>query len=93
MIAPRRYSKLTPYERIRLRKAYIKDQNGLCYWCGSSLDKPPPETILSKPVNISLYPKGFFNYPIHLQHCHKTDMTEGAVHAYCNAVLWEYEGR
>ena len=22
-----------------------------------------------------------------------TNMTEGAVHAYCNAVLWQYEGR
>jgi hypothetical protein len=30
---------------------------------------------------------------IHLQHCHKTNMTEGAVHAYCNAVLWQYEGK
>ena len=32
-------------------------------------------------------------HPIHLQHNHSTDMTEGAVHAYCNCVLWQYEGR
>jgi hypothetical protein len=31
--------------------------------------------------------------PIHLQHDHDTGLTEGAVHAYCNAVLWQYEGR
>jgi len=30
---------------------------------------------------------------MHLHHNHETDMTEGAVHAYCNAVLWQYEGK
>lgn len=44
-------------------------------------------------VDWSLFPVGFLNSPIHLQHCHKTDMTEGAVHAMCNAVMWVYEGR
>lgn len=24
---------------------------------------------------------------------HKTGMTEGAVHNYCNAVMWQYENR
>ena len=29
-------------------------------------------------------------HPIHLHHDHDTDLTIGAVHAYCNAILWEY---
>lgn len=44
-------------------------------------------------INMRMFPKGFFNHPVHLQHCHKTDMTEGAVHAQCNAIMWQYEGR
>jgi hypothetical protein len=32
-------------------------------------------------------------HPVHLQHSHVTGLTEGAVHAFCNAVLWQYEGR
>lgn len=32
-------------------------------------------------------------YPVHLQHNHDTGMTEGAVHARCNAVMWQYLGR
>jgi len=42
------------------------------------------------PINKKPFPKGMFNYPIHLHHCRKTDLSIGAVHAYCNAVLWEY---
>ena len=40
-----------------------------------------------------LFPAFFLSHPIHLQHNHETNMTEGAVHARCNAVLWQYEGR
>jgi hypothetical protein len=93
MIEPRRYSKLTPDERRRLREAYIKDQKDLCWYCHSSLYHPPPIKILSKPIKWFLFPEGFMNHPIHLQHDHMTDRTEGAVHAYCNAVLWQYEHR
>lgn len=31
-------------------------------------------------------------YPVHLHHDHKTGLTIGAVHAKCNAVLWQYYG-
>jgi hypothetical protein len=27
-----------------------------------------------------------------LHHCHQTGLTIGAVHAKCNAVLWQYHG-
>lgn len=53
---------------------------------------PPPEKITSKPINWKLFPKEFLKNPIHLHHSHDTDMTLGAVHAYCNAVLWQYHG-
>ena len=44
-------------------------------------------------INWKLFPKFFLVHPIHLQHNHETNMTEGAVHAYCNAVMWQYESR
>lgn len=62
-------------------------------YCEYPLDGEPARWVAIKPVDISLYPQGFFNNPIHLQHCHKSGYTEGAVHAYCNAVMWEYDKR
>ena len=56
------------------------------------LDKKSKE-IAEKHVTHYLFPDGFFKHPVHLQHDHDTGLTEGAVHAYCNAVLWEYFGR
>jgi hypothetical protein len=37
-----------------------------------------------------LFPELFLKYPVHLHHSHVTGLTIGAVHAYCNAVLWVY---
>jgi len=93
MVLPVDYTKLTQPERREVRLQYIKEQNNLCMYCGETLDMPAPERITDKPINLTLFPEGFLNYPIHLQHDHNTNMAEGAVHAYCNAVLWEYEGR
>ena len=93
MDLPVNYTKLTQQERREVRLQYIKDQNNLCYYCNKSLDKPAPKKITSKSINWKLFPKGFLNYPIHLQHNHKTGMTEGAVHNYCNAIMWQYENR
>lgn len=93
MELPTDYTKLTRQERREVRLQYIEQQNNLCMYCGETLFKLAPERITNKPINLKLFPEGFLDYPIHLQHCHKTNMTEGAVHAYCNAVLWEYEGR
>lgn len=91
MKLPVKYDSLQPRERRQVREEYVELQNGICMYCGSRLDKDPPDKILSKPIDLTLFPKGFLTYPVHLQHCHKTGLTEGAVHAYCNAVLWEYE--
>ena len=93
MKLPVPYSKLTPKERREVREQYVKDQDGLCYWCRQPLDKQPLDEVKSKKINWRLFPANFLNYPIHLQHDHGSDLTEGAVHAYCNAVMWQYHKR
>jgi hypothetical protein len=77
-------------ERKEVMQQYIEEQKGICYYCKCSLNEPAP---IDKKVNWSLFPENFLQYSIHLQHCHKTGMTEGAVHNYCSAVLWQYENR
>ncbi len=84
---PADYTKLTSAQRKKVREKYTKLQDNKCMFCKSSLDQKPIE---EHKINWSLFPKGFTRYPIHLQHDHQTNLTEGAVHAYCNAVLWQY---
>ena len=86
---PVNYKKLTWQERKKVREDYVKFQNGLCHHCGKPLDEAPDWT---RKINEKLFPPSFFNYPVHLHHSHLTNMTIGAVHAYCNAVLWQYHG-
>ena len=93
MKLPLGYSKLKPAERKAVRLRYIKRQEGKRYWCGNPLDEDPPVEITEKKINWKLFPPNFLDHPVHLQHCHETDLTEGAVHAYCNAVMWQYHGR
>ncbi len=71
------------------REQYVREQNGLCQHCQTPLDTPPSEDKF--PINRDLFPDGMFNYPVHLHHNRKTGMTIGAVHAYCNAYLWQYK--
>lgn len=87
------YSKLSPKERRDIRKQYEDQQNGLCMFCKKSLNKNPPAEILKKKINWALFPPNFLKHPVHLQHDHATDLTEGAVHARCNAIMWQYHGR
>lgn len=89
---PAKYSELTPYQRREIRMRYITLQNNLCCYCNKSLSGKPPTVVLLQPVNKALFPDSFFNYPIHLHHHHDTDFTIGAIHAYCNAVSWQYDG-
>ena len=90
---PASYHQLEPTDRRLVREQYIKLQNGKCFYCKHDLSKEPPKSILDKQIDWSYFPENFLKYPVHLQHDHKTDLTEGAVHAYCNAVMWQYEGR
>jgi len=90
---PVAYSSLSGRERRGVRLRYIEVQDGECWHCKGNLNEDPPEHILRQEINWSLFPKGFLTHPIHLHHDHDTDMTLGAVHAYCNAVLWVYFGQ
>jgi len=93
MELPIDYTKIDPQARRLVREAYVEEQGGACMFCDASLTGKPPKDVLDKKINWRRFPKNFMKYPVHLQHCHKTGMTEGAVHAYCNAVLWQYHGR
>ena len=92
MKLPTYYSQLSSYERRQVREQYIKEQHGKCMFCNNSLTEVPPAKITDTKIDWMLFPTGFLKYPIHLQHNHDTDLTEGAVHAYCNAYMWQYEG-
>jgi hypothetical protein len=87
------YSRADASSRRAVREQYVKEQNGLCMFCNASLDGLPPSEIKNKQINLALFPPGFLKHPIHLQHNHSSDLTEGAVHAYCNAVMWQYHGK
>lgn len=87
------YTKLHRSERRLVREQYIEEQKNKCYYCGCSLSEKPPKEITEKKINWRNFPENFLKNPIHLQHDHKTGLTEGAVHGYCNAVMWEYHGR
>lgn len=86
------YSKMDWRDRRAVREQYVKEQNGVCLHCGCALDKSPPDSITKKRINWKLFPPNFLKHPVHLHHDHFTDLTKGAIHAYCNAVLWQYHG-
>jgi hypothetical protein len=87
------YDNLCAQERRIVREQYIKEQDNKCWHCGEDLFADPPERITELDINWKIFPVGFLNAPIHLQHNHFSGLTEGAVHGYCNAVLWQYYGR
>ncbi len=86
------FTKLDWQEKRQLRNEYVVFQKGKCYYCKHELSNTAPVEITVKEIDWSLFPDNFLKYPIHLQHNHDTNMTEGAVHNYCNAVMWQYEG-
>ena len=79
--------------RRLVREEYIRRQQGKCFYCGTFLNEPPSEEVTKKYINKKLFPKNFFKYSVHLHHDHDSGMTIGAVHSYCNAVLWQYYGK
>jgi len=88
-----KYSQLTPFERKQVREEFIRLQKNKCFYCKKSLLNEPPLKITNMKIDWDNFPDNFLKYPIHLQHNHLTDEVEGAVHSYCNAVMWQYEGR
>lgn len=87
------YSKTPAKDRRLIREQYTEEQGGLCYWCKTPLTDEPPKEITDKKIRWELFPPHFLANPVHLQHDHGTDLTEGAVHAYCNAVMWQFHCR
>lgn len=92
MKLPVNYDKLHWTERKKVREEYTRIQGGKCHHCGCDLTGPPAGKVLARKVNKSLFPDQFFKWTVHLHHNHSTGMTIGAVHSYCNAVLWQYYG-
>ena len=90
---PAMYDTLTWQQRGVVRDRYVDLQENKCWYCKHQLDGPATDYVQHLPINLRLFPPGLLKNPIHLQHDHDTGLTEGAVHARCNAVLWQYEGR
>lgn len=86
------YDGLTPSERREVREAYVRLQDGKCHHCGHLLAGSASKDVMSKQIDAALFPSGFFDWPVHLHHDHRTGLTLGAVHSHCNAVLWQYYG-
>lgn len=95
MKLPVKYSELSRQEKREVRLEYIRVQEGRCYHCQGKLDAPVPSRVSMLPIDWWRFPggrDGFLKYPVHLHHNHDTDYTIGAVHNYCNAVLFQYYG-
>jgi len=92
MNLPINYAKAHWSERRAAREEYTKLQGGNCVHCGAPLNGAPTQEVLSLKVKRILFPPNFFKWPVHLHHDHDTGMTIGAVHNYCNAVLWQHHG-
>jgi hypothetical protein len=92
MNLPINYKKATWAERRQARIEYGVLQKGMCQHCGNDLTQEPTKEVMEAPINWKLFPTGFLDYPIHLHHNHVSGLTIGAVHARCNAYLWQFKG-
>lgn len=92
MKLPVDYRAIDQRERREVRNEYVRLQRGKCQHCLAPLSGEPLPEIKALPLNLRQFPDGFLRHPVHLHHDHKTGMTIGAVHAYCNGVLWQYHG-
>jgi len=90
MELPSNYDEMSWQERKACREQYVVEQKGICCHCKKDLSGKPDSSVSRLSVNRALFPDSFFKWPVHLHHCHKTGITIGAVHNYCNAVLWQY---
>ena len=92
MELPVNYNKTKGKKRKLVREEYVLIQDGKCCHCGEPLDGSPAQEVTDYKIDKSLFPIGMFNHPVHLHHNHNTGMTIGAIHAQCNAYLWQYQG-
>lgn len=84
------YDSLSTEERRFVRNKYSHLQNGDCYFCGHSLNDKPDEVMNKYGIDLGLFPPNMLKTPVHLHYNHASGMTIGAVHAYCNCVLWQH---
>ena len=89
---PVMYDNLERHEERTVREQYVREQQGRCHHCKMPLDEAAAIGVTSKSIMWRLFPQGFLDHPVHLHHDHGNGLTIGAVHAYCNAVLWQYYG-
>jgi hypothetical protein len=92
-VRARDYRRMTQPERRVLRLQYVEQQGGMCWHCKSPLKGPPSHDVARTKIRWSLFPPNFLQHSVHLHHNHVTGKTIGAVHAYCNAYLWQEEGQ
>lgn len=90
---PALYKELNQIQKRTARRQYMRLQHWNCLFCGRSLFSDAPQELKDLPIDWDLFPEGFTKYPVHLQHNHDTGLTEGAVHAFCNAFMWNYYRR
>lgn len=92
MHLPQDYTKLDQQQRRMVRDEYRIRQDGKCHYCKCLLSDQPRSDVMAKKIRWSAFPPQFLKYQVHLHHSHETGLTIGAVHALCNAVLWQYHG-
>jgi len=92
MKLPINYGEATPRKRKEVREEYVRIQAGCCWHCGTRLTNQPSAVVRGRKMDYYLFPPAFLDNPIHLHHNHDTGLTIGAVHARCNADLWQYFG-
>ena len=92
MLLPINYDDAQWAVRKQAREQYVYAQEGLCWLCKEPLDGQPSDKILKFKINRKLFPKRMFDNPIHLHHNRVSGLTIGAVHAICNAYLWQHKG-
>lgn len=92
MELPVNYNNCNSNRRRAVREEYVRIQDGKCHHCGMPLNEQPSNEVVAAYIDLSLFPPKFLEWPVHLHHDHDTGMTIGAVHARCNAYLWQYHG-
>ena len=92
MELPVNYGAIDQATRRAVREAYVQHQGGNCHYCNGPLASPPPADVKARKIQWTAFPPQFLKYPVHLHYSHETGLTIGAVHALCNAVLWQYHG-
>lgn len=86
------YDELSSSSRRMIREEYQRRQKNRCQHCNQPLEGPPTNEIQMAWIDLSLFPPGMLDNPVHLHHSRETGLTIGAVHARCNAWLWQYKG-